>query len=166
MSKTSKTNTVKVIIETPKGSRNKYDYDPKSKEYCLGKVLPKGMIFPYDFGFVPGTKAQDGDPIDVLVLLDDPTFCGCVIEVRLIGVIEGKQTTTKGKSIRNDRLLGISEKSAEHKRIHSIQELPIQILEQLEHFFVSYHDLDGEKFEVLSCEGPRKAKKMLAKSIR
>jgi inorganic pyrophosphatase len=66
-----------VIIETPKGSRNKYAYDPKERIYGLRKVLPAGMAFPYDFGFVPSTIADDGDPLDVLVLMDEPAFPGC-----------------------------------------------------------------------------------------
>jgi inorganic pyrophosphatase len=79
---------VRVIIETPKGCRNKYKYDPEFGAFKLSKVLPEGMVFPYDFGFIPGTKADDGDPIDVLLLMDQPAFPGCVIESRLIGVLE------------------------------------------------------------------------------
>ena len=79
------------IIETPKGSRNKYAFDPAQEIFSLRKILPAGMAFPYDFGFLPRTLAADGDPIDVLVLMDEPAFPGCLICSRLIGVIEGEQ---------------------------------------------------------------------------
>jgi inorganic pyrophosphatase len=89
---------VKVIIETPKGSRNKFKYDPALRMFKLSKVLPEGMVFPYDFGFVPSTKGDDGDPVDVLVLMDEPTFPGCLLECRLVGVLEAGQEEKKKKN--------------------------------------------------------------------
>jgi inorganic pyrophosphatase len=77
-----------VVIETPKGSRNKYAYDPDEHIFELKRVLPAGMAFPYDFGFVPSTLGGDGDPLDVLVLMDEPAFPGCKLKCRVIGVIE------------------------------------------------------------------------------
>ena len=82
---------IQVVIETPKGSRNKYSFDPELRIFSLKKVLPAGMTFPYDFGFVPSTKAEDGDPTDVLVLMDEPAFPGCLLKCRIIGIIEGQQ---------------------------------------------------------------------------
>ena len=82
---------IHVIIETPSGSRNKYSYDEDEKIFILKKVLPAGMTFPYTFGFVPSTKAEDGDPIDVLVLMDEPALQGCLVKCRPIGIIEGEQ---------------------------------------------------------------------------
>src|SRR5919201_4119167 len=82
---------LRVVIETPKGSRNKFAFNPSERVFELKKVLPVGMTFPYDFGFLPSTKADDGDPIDVLVLMDEPAFPGCVLKCRPIGVIEGEQ---------------------------------------------------------------------------
>src|ERR1700756_5968176 len=102
--------TFQVIIETPKASRNKYRYDPKQGIFTLSKVLPEGMVFPHDFGFLPQTLAPDGDPIDVLLLMDEPAFPGISVKGRLIGVIEGEQVAGK-KKIRNDRLVGIAEES-------------------------------------------------------
>jgi inorganic pyrophosphatase len=86
-----------VIIETPKGSRNKYAFDPEQKIFKLKTVLPSGMAFPYDFGFLPSTRGDDGDPLDVLVLMDEPAFPGCLLKCRLIGVIEGEQKGKKKK---------------------------------------------------------------------
>jgi inorganic pyrophosphatase len=85
-----KSNLIQVVIETPKGSRNKYSFDVDQKIFELKKVLPTGMDFPYDFGFVPSTKAEDGDPIDVLVLMDEPAFPGCLLKCRAVGIIEGE----------------------------------------------------------------------------
>lgn len=81
---------LRVVIETPKGSRNKFAFDVDEHIFELKKVLPSGMAFPYDFGFVPSTRADDGDPVDVLVLMDEPAFSGCVLTCRPIGVIEGE----------------------------------------------------------------------------
>ena len=86
---------LRVVIETPKGSRNKFAFDPKEHIFELKKVLPAGMTFPYDFGFVPSTEADDGDPVDVLVLMDEPAFPGCALTCRPIGVIEGEQGDKK-----------------------------------------------------------------------
>src|SRR4051794_10384933 len=90
-----------VVIETPKGCHNKYKFDEQRNVYILNGVLPEGMVFPYDFGFLPATKGEDGDPLDVLLLMDEPAFCGCVIPSRLIGVIEAEQTEKDGKTTRN-----------------------------------------------------------------
>src|SRR5205085_2446067 len=81
-----------VVIETPKGSRNKYKFSQKLGMFMLKGVLPEGMSFPYDFGFLPATLGEDGDPLDVLLLMDQPAFCGCVVPARMIGVIEAEQT--------------------------------------------------------------------------
>jgi inorganic pyrophosphatase len=87
-----------VIIETPKGSRNKYAYEPDERIFTLKKVLPAGMASPYDFGFVPSTLGGDGDPLDVLVLMDEPAFPGCKLTARVIGIIEGEQGRRPGSS--------------------------------------------------------------------
>src|SRR4030095_8345221 len=99
--------SVRVIIETPKGSRNKFKYDPVSRMFKLSKVLPEGMVFPYDFGFVPLTKGDDGDRLDVLVLMDEPTFPGCLLECKLVGVLEAEQEEKKKKK-RNPRLIAVA----------------------------------------------------------
>jgi len=144
---------VQVIIETPKGSRNKYAWDPEQQIFALKKVLPEGMAFPHDFGFIPSTEGEDGDPIDVLVLMDQPVFTGCLVKSRLIGVIEGRQTE-KGKSERNDRLLAVAESSHTHSNINSLKDLNKDLLKELEQFLVNYHLNDGAEFKVLARKGP------------
>src|ERR1700727_1963120 len=99
---------LQVIIETPAGSRNKFAFDPDQGIFALKNVLPAGMVFPYDFGFLPKTLAPDGDPIDVLLLMDVPAFPGIAVRAHLIGIIEGEQIDGK-KKIRNDRLVAVAE---------------------------------------------------------
>ncbi len=108
------TRDLTVVVETPKGSRNKFDYDEHAGAFKLAHVLPAGANFPNEFGFVPSTLAEDGDPLDVLVLLDQPTAVGCVLTARLIGVIEAEQTEVDGTKFRNDRLIAV----ATHAHIH------------------------------------------------
>ena len=102
-----KDNLLQVIIETPAGSRNKFAFDADQCIFALKKVLPAGMVFPYDFGFLPQAMSPDGDPIDVLLLMDEPAFPGCAVRARLIGVIEGQQLDGK-KKVRNDRLVAVA----------------------------------------------------------
>src|SRR5580704_14703829 len=97
----------RAIIETPKGSRNKFYYDPESNLFMLGGLLPEGMMFPFDFGFIPSTLGDDGDPVDIMVLMDAPAHVGCLIDVRLVGVISAEQVEG-GKKESNDRLLGVA----------------------------------------------------------
>src|SRR5262249_50979055 len=110
--------TINVVIETPRGCRNKYKYDDELALFRLSSVLPAGSVFPCDFGYVPGTMAEDGDPIDVLLLVDEPVFPGCIVRSRLIGVIEAKQRED-GKTTRNDRLLAVACNSHDHENIAS-----------------------------------------------
>src|SRR5271156_1623310 len=98
----SKTLQCRAIIETPKGRRNKFDYDPDSGLFMLGGLLPEGMMFPFDFGFIPSTQGDGGDPLDILVLMDAPAHVGCLMEVRLVGIISAEQIQD-GKKETNDR---------------------------------------------------------------
>src|SRR5215468_3910876 len=106
--------TCRVIIETPKGCRNKFDYDPETNLFMLAGLLPEGMMFPYDFGFIPSTLGDDGDPLDILVLMDAPAHAGCLIDVRLIGIITAEQMEG-GKKESNDRLVGVAVHSYQHE---------------------------------------------------
>lgn len=147
-------NSIDVIIETPKGSRNKFKYDPATRMFKLSKVLPQGMMFPYDFGFVPSTIGADGDPIDVLVLMDEPTFPGCLLECRLIGIMEAEQEEKQQNKKRNDRLLAVATQSFLYSEITHIRELNPTLLKQIEAFFVNYQKARGIRFTVLACQGP------------
>ncbi len=156
----TKEGILQVIIETPKGSRNKYAFDPEQEIFALKKVLPAGMAFPYDFGFLPRTIAADGDPIDVLVLMDEPAFPGCLLRARLIGVIEGQQVDGK-KRIRNDRLVAIAEANHMYAHIRKVGDLPKHFLRELETFFVNCHTLEGKRYELLACKGTAEAMRLI-----
>jgi inorganic pyrophosphatase len=151
-----KDDSLQVIIETPKGSRNKFSFDPQQRVFTLKAVLPAGMDFPYDFGFVPQTLAPDGDPLDVLLLMDEPAFPGIAVRSRLIGVIEGEQLEGK-KKIRNDRLLAIAEANHLYANVKRIDDLPKHFLKELEQFFVNYHRLEGKEYKLIGCKGQDEA---------
>jgi inorganic pyrophosphatase len=156
---------LQVIIETPKGSRNKYSFDPEQKIYVLKSALPAGMYFPYDFGFVPRTMADDGDPLDVLVLMEEPAFPGCALMARIIGVIEGEQTSSKGTT-RNDRLVAIAETARTYEHLKTIKDIPNQAFREIEEFFVNYHRLQGRKYKLLGCGDQRAAEKLIKVSSK
>lgn len=152
--------TCTVIIETPKGSAQKYDYDPKLNGYCLGKLMPTGMIFPYDFGFIPKTKGQDGDPLDVIVLSELKSFPGCVMKCRIVGVITAKQESQKGM-IRNDRFIGIPELSLVFSEIKNVSDLPEKLMNELQDFFINYNKIENKKFKPLGILNAAKAAKLI-----
>src|ERR1700680_3275486 len=134
---------IQVIIETPKGSRNKYAFDPEQKVFELKKVLPAGMAFPYDFGFIPSTRAEDGDPVDVLVLMDEPAFPGCSLKCRPVGIIEGEQGKNKKDTERNDRVVAIELMNHTYAHVKHIDDLGKTFVKELEEFFINYHELSG-----------------------
>lgn len=161
----AKKRTCRAIIETPKNCRNKFDYDPESNLFMLGGLLPEGMMFPFDFGFIPSTLGEDGDPLDILVLMDAPAHVGCLIDVRLIGVMFAQQTQD-GKKETNDRLLGVAIHSYDHEDLTSIDEVSKTLLSQVEEFFVSYNKQRGKKFRITGTGGPGKAIKLLKAGIK
>jgi inorganic pyrophosphatase len=156
---------IQVIIETPKGSRNKFAFDEKQRVFELKKVLPAGMTFPHDFGFIPGTLAEDGDPVDVLVLMDEPAFPGVLVKGRIIGVIEGEQGNKK-KTERNDRIVAVEKGNHSYADIKVIDDLGQKFLRELEDFFVNYHELSNEQFQVIGVKGPKQARKLIEHGIR
>ena len=156
---------LRVVVETPKGSRNKFAYDSDERIFELKKVLPAGMTFPYDFGFVPLTEADDGDPVDVLVLMDEPAFPGCVLKCRPIGVIEGEQGDKK-KTVRNDRIVAIQEDAHSWEDVKTIDDLGKQFCRELEEFFVNYHKLSGKEYRILGLKGPDQARKLVKAGMR
>ena len=152
-----------VVIETPKGSRNKFSYKEEKRQFRLTKVLPQGMQFPFDFGFVPGTHAEDGDPLDVLVLMEEPAFPGCVVECRLIGVIEAEEEKD-GERYRNDRVLAVATTSDLYADIHDLADLNPPVAQQIEKFFVNYQHVQGVGYKVLARNGRDAAIRAVEKS--
>ena len=156
---------INVIVDTPKGSANKYQLDEELGVFKLGGVLTAGHSFPFDFGFIPCTKGGDGDPLDVLVLMDQPAFVGCLVECRLIGGYEAYQTEKDSEEVRNDRLLGVAKKSVLFGDVTSIEDLNVKLLDQIEHFFVSYNEAKGKTFRVQSRFAPERAGSIVRASV-
>ena len=154
----------RVVIETPKGRRNKFDYDSQLEAFTLGGLLPEGLSFPFDFGFVPSTRAEDGDPLDVMVLMDEPAHVGCVLDVRLIGIIEADQTQN-GKTTANDRLIAVAVHSYSHEDLRTLADVNKSLLDQVEEFFVSYNKSRGKKFKVTGVHGPARAVKRVERAV-
>ena len=146
------------IVDTPKGSRNKYKYDEKLGIYALSGLLPVGASFPFDFGFVPSTLGGDGDPLDVLLLMEEPAFVGCLVPTRLIGVIEAEQTERDGSVERNDRIIGVAVKSRLYEDATSLRELSDTLVDEIEHFFVSYNEAKGKVFTPMKRSGAERAR--------
>jgi inorganic pyrophosphatase len=155
---------VLVVIETPKGSPNKLAFEPRYGTFVLRGVLPAGAVFPFDFGFVPSTRAEDGDPLDVLVLMDAPVFPGCIVPSRLIGVIQAEQTEGE-ETERNDRLLAVATNSAAHRSIRQLNDLSQDLVAQIEHFFVSYNEMKGKRFEVKGRAGSKRARALVTAAL-
>ncbi|HEX8161177.1 MAG TPA: inorganic diphosphatase [Pyrinomonadaceae bacterium] len=157
---------VNVVVETPQGSRNKYNFDEGLGVFRLGGVLPAGAVFPFDFGFVPSTLGGDGDPLDVLVLMDEPAFPGCLVEARLVGVVEAEQTERDGERTRNDRLVAVAAKARNHKGVRQLGQLSPHLVEEIEHFFVSYNEIKGKTFAPLGRYGSRRARAVVEEGAR
>jgi inorganic pyrophosphatase len=149
------------VIETPKGSPNKYDYEDAYGAFRLAGVMPEGTAFPYDFGFIPSTVGEDGDPLDLLVFLDNPAVVGCVLSVRLIGVIEAKQRSAGEDWVRNDRLLAVATHAHTHEHVKTLDDLRPRLVGEIEQFFCHYNKLKGGEFQPIGRAGPDKAHKLV-----
>ena len=151
---------VQAIVEATRGSRNKFKYEPDSRIFLLDAVLPAGATFPFDFGFVPSTRGEDGDPIDVLILMDEPAFVGAVVPTRLVGAIQAEQTE-EGETFRNDRLISIAAASHTYGGIDTLDALPPNLVGEIEHFWISYNEIKGKAFKPIGRVGPRGAKHLV-----
>ena len=154
----------RAIIETPKGRRNKFKYEPDGGLFSFSNLLPQGFSFPFDFGFIPSTASEDGDPLDIIVLMDEPAHVGCLLEVRVIGVIRVEQTE-KGKKTQNDRLVAVATRSFDFKDVRSMNDLPKPLVEQISEFLGLYNKNSGKQDDVKGIEGPAKALELLETAI-
>jgi inorganic pyrophosphatase len=155
---------VDVVIETPKGSAEKYDYVPDTPFFKMKKILPSGMVFPYDFGFIPNTKGEDGDPLDVIVISEFNSFPGVIIKCRIIGALTAEQSEKEksNKMIRNDRYLAVPKCSNIFENVKELKDLPKKITDQLVEFFVEYNRLEGKKFKALGKVDPKEAWQLIS----
>jgi inorganic pyrophosphatase len=154
---------VNVIVETPKGSRNKLKFEEKLGIFVLSSIIGEGLRFPFDFGFVPSTKGEDGDPLDILLLMDEPTYPGVLVEARLIGVVEAEQGKKKK---RNDRLIAVAHKSIVFKHVQDAEDLHEDFITQLGEFFRFYNEDKNKKFKILGTRGRNHAHKLIEEGAR
>jgi inorganic pyrophosphatase len=152
-----------VVIETPRGCQNKFDYDPKLQLFRLKKTLPMGTTFPFDFGFVPNTIAEDGDPLDVLVIMDQQAFPGCLVECRVVGIIEAIQQEKNKKKERNDRIVGVASCSVLYCDVKDIKDLNKNLATEIENFFIDYNKHEGKDFKPIKWAGKAEAIAMVKK---
>jgi inorganic pyrophosphatase len=153
--------SVNVLIEIPRGSRNKYEYDEELEVIALNRTLYSAVHFPTDYGFVPGTQASDGDPIDALVMVEEPTFPGCLIRVRLIGVL----TIEDQEGTKEPRLLAVPIEEPRFAEYKDIQDVPSHLLKEIENFFDIYKELEGKEVNARGWHGAKQAEKALEKVI-
>ncbi|HSU51446.1 MAG TPA: inorganic diphosphatase [Segetibacter sp.] len=159
------THNINAIVETPKGSRNKYAYDESTDLIKLKKALPAGMVFPFDFGFIPSTIAEDGDPMDILILTDAPTFPGCLVESKVLGIIKVEQEED-GQKVRNDRVIAVQLQSRMYSSANNINDLPEGLVKEIVNFFASYNQVSEDVFNPLGNDGPDVAIKLIHHSIK
>src|ERR1700744_1185663 len=152
---------VNVIIETPKGSQNKFDFNPEFKVFTLKKSLPMGTVFPFDFGFIPNTKGQDGDPLDVLVIMDQPSYQGCHVQCRMIGVLLATQKESDGKEVQNNRFVAVPKCSILFGSLKDVKSLNKSMVEEIENFFIDYNKHEGKKFMPTGWKDGDHAMKMI-----
>jgi inorganic pyrophosphatase len=139
---------VHVVVETPRGSRAKFAYDTQLETFILSKSLLTGLTYPHDWGFVPSTKADDGDPLDIMVIHDATTFPGIVLTCRIIGVLQIEQKS-KGKVERNDRLFAVPRRSHSEQGLRDVRNLSKAIRLELEKFFIATDELEDKKLEFI-----------------
>ncbi|MBR0801878.1 inorganic diphosphatase [Bradyrhizobium jicamae] len=151
---------VYAIIETPRGSSCKLEFDPELDVFTLAKPLMAGLTYPYDWGFIPSTAAEDGDPLDVLVIHDTKTYPGVVLRCVPVGILEVEQTK-KGKKERNDRVFAVPDRSPLETDLKDIRHLPSRAREELEQFFLATDALEDKKLEFLGWRGPGHAIKTI-----
>ncbi len=151
---------VTAVIEIPQGARNKYELDKDSGLFRLDRVLYSAVHYPGDYGLIPRTLHEDGDPLDVLVMIKEPTFVGCLIDVRPVGVLK---MLDKGEP--DDKILAVPCDDPAHGEYFDIADLPQHYLREIEHFFQIYKDLEGKRVEIIGWEKSESAMRVIDESI-
>lgn len=161
----SQTGLTHVVIDTPKGSRNKVKFDDALGCFKLSRILPAGAVFPFNFGFIPSTRAEDGDALDVLVVMEEPLQSGTLVTVRLIGVLQATQTKGRQRE-RNDRLIAVPHTPVNEPSERELSDLREGVLQQVEHFFVSYNAAQQRTFKVTGRKNSKAALRALERGMR
>lgn len=147
---------VRMIVEIPKNSANKIEYDGKLGVFRLDRALYSPMHYPGDYGFIPGTLAEDGDPLDVLALVNEPSFTGCLIEVRPVGVLY-----MVDKDEADQKVLAVPNNNPRYDSIHTMDQIFPHVKREIEHFFSIYKELQGSKVRMEGWGGPKEARKLI-----
>jgi inorganic pyrophosphatase len=147
---------VNAVVEIPKGSTHKYEYDPQLGVFRLDRVLHSVVYYPTEYGFIPGTLAQDGDPLDLLIFLSGPTFPGCVLEVRPVAKLD----MVDDKGI-DEKILAIATGDPRFQRIDDLQSVEPHVLKEIEQFFSVYKTLEGKNTLTFGWSGKNEALKRI-----
>jgi len=152
--------TLRVVIETPRGSRHKFALDTEIGAFALKQTLASGLSWPYDYGFIPSTVGKDGDALDVIVLMDEPTFSGCVLPVDLLGVIGLEED-----GVENNRFVAVlspsDETSLSTDGYHNLSDLPPKLLAEIRNFLCQYSEEKGHKIELTGDNDKAEALKLI-----
>ncbi len=153
-----------VVVESPRGSMMKIALDPEREAFVVKHVLPHGLVYPFAWGFVAGTRAADGDPLDAMVVADVPTWPGLLVPSRPLGILRVRQRDTpRGAWTRNDRLLAIP---GDDPELADVRALPRKLVAHLEEFFVRVGELKHAAVQVDGWSGPRAARTLVADGAR
>jgi inorganic pyrophosphatase len=156
---------VNVVVETPRGSRAKFAFDPELKAFVFRKSLLTGLTYPHDWGFAPSTKADDGDPLDIMVIHDATTFPGLVVKCRVIGILEIEQKS-KNKAERNDRLFAVPRRSHSELALKDVRDLTRPIQKELEKFFIATDEFEDKTLKIIGWKGPKTALKVIREAAK
>ncbi|MCL5774172.1 MAG: inorganic diphosphatase [Firmicutes bacterium] len=156
-----KEKTIRVIVEIPKGSRNKYEYDKETGFFKFDRMLFSSVHYPSDYGFIADTLSEDGDPLDALVLVSEPTFPGCLIESRPLGLF--KMVDEKGT---DEKILCVPIQDPQWNWLHKLSDVPAHLLVEINHFFQIYKELEGKKTKTEGWEDVDAAWKVIEKSLK
>jgi len=148
--------TVRVVVEIPKGSRNKYEYDADLGVIALDRTLYSAVRFPTEYGFIPSTRGTDGDPLDAMVLMEEASFPGCLLRVRLIGVLTITHSTGS-----EYKLLSVPVGEPRFAEYNDVSDVPAHLLKEIEHFFEVYKDLEGSTIHSRGWQGASQAQAVL-----
>ena len=151
---------IDVIVETPKGSQFKYKYDTIKEKYEVHKALPVGLVFPYDFGFIPGTTGEDGDPLDVLILSEFSFLQGSLLQCKVIGSMKAEQTSGK-ETIRNDRIFVTPDIKGSYPVYGSLKDIQKEKLKEMESFFIYYNAMQDRIFKPLGTLSAKQTMKII-----
>ena len=148
-----------MIVEIPRNSPNKYEYDRELNVFRLDRALYSPLHYPGDYGFIPGTLAEDDDPMDVLIAADEATFTGCLVEVRPVGVMD-----MLDKAERDLKIIAVPERNPRYEQVQTIDQLFPHVRREIEHFFTIYKELEGKKTQMRGWGRPMEAREVIVRS--